>query len=87
MIDAALGVIERGTWNVADAVKQQPWLPDGPDPAERDLDAPDDPGDATERQAPSRGVSTRGDQLSPWPSSSSPSSLRLWTSTCDLPTK
>jgi len=25
-------VLERGTWNVADAVKQQPWLPDGPIP-------------------------------------------------------
>ncbi|MEU9239727.1 DUF3556 domain-containing protein [Streptomyces sp. NPDC048385] len=32
VIDAALGVIERGTWRVADAVKAQPWLPDGPIP-------------------------------------------------------
>ncbi|MFC4468404.1 DUF3556 domain-containing protein [Streptomyces xiangluensis] len=32
VIDAALGVIERGTWNVADAVKEQPWLPNGPIP-------------------------------------------------------
>ena len=32
LIDAALGVIERGTWNVADAVKEQPWLPNGPIP-------------------------------------------------------
>lgn len=32
IIDAALGVIERGTWKVADAVKEQPWLPDGPIP-------------------------------------------------------
>ena len=32
MIDAALGVVERGTWNVHDAVSQQPWLPDGPIP-------------------------------------------------------
>ncbi|WP_280340834.1 DUF3556 domain-containing protein [Nocardia neocaledoniensis] len=32
VIDAALGVIERGTWNVADAVEAQPWLPDGPIP-------------------------------------------------------
>jgi hypothetical protein len=32
VIDAALGVVERGTWNVADAVTQQPWLPDGPIP-------------------------------------------------------
>ncbi|MFW6868757.1 DUF3556 domain-containing protein [Nocardioides sp. CPCC 206347] len=34
VIDAALGVIERGTWRVADAVAQQPWLPDGPIPLE-----------------------------------------------------
>jgi hypothetical protein len=32
VIDAALGVIERGTWQVADAVDAQPWLPDGPIP-------------------------------------------------------
>jgi hypothetical protein len=32
VIDAALGVIERGTWKVADAVAAQPWLPDGPIP-------------------------------------------------------
>ena len=32
VIDAALGVIERGTWNVADAVNEQPWLPNGPIP-------------------------------------------------------
>ncbi len=32
LIDAALGVIERGTWKVADAVEQQPWLPNGPIP-------------------------------------------------------
>ena len=32
LIDAALGVIERGTWKVADAVKEQPWLPNGPIP-------------------------------------------------------
>ncbi len=34
VIDAALGVIERGTWKVADAVKEQPWLPNGPIPTE-----------------------------------------------------
>ncbi|GAB89787.1 DUF3556 domain-containing protein [Gordonia rhizosphera] len=34
VIDAALGVIERGTWKVADAVAAQPWLPDGPIPTE-----------------------------------------------------
>jgi uncharacterized membrane protein YkgB len=30
VIDAALGVIEHGTWKVADAVNEQPWLPNGP---------------------------------------------------------
>ena len=34
VIDAALGVIERGTWKVADAVNEQPWLPNGPIPTE-----------------------------------------------------
>jgi hypothetical protein len=34
LIDAALGVIERGTWKVADAVAEQPWLPNGPIPTE-----------------------------------------------------
>jgi hypothetical protein len=33
-IDAALGVVGRGTWKVADAVAEQPWLPDGPVPLE-----------------------------------------------------
>ncbi|MEV6061037.1 DUF3556 domain-containing protein [Nocardia asteroides] len=32
VIDAALGVIERGTWEVGDAVAALPWLPDGPIP-------------------------------------------------------
>ena len=32
VVDAALGVIERGRWRVADAVAAQPWLPDGPIP-------------------------------------------------------
>ncbi|WP_067540482.1 DUF3556 domain-containing protein [Nocardia crassostreae] len=32
IIDAALGVIERGTWKVRDAVQAHPWLPDGPIP-------------------------------------------------------
>jgi len=32
VIDAAIGVVERGTYKVADAVAQQPWLPDGPIP-------------------------------------------------------
>jgi hypothetical protein len=34
IIDAALGVIERGTWKVSDAVNEQPWLPNGPVPTE-----------------------------------------------------
>jgi hypothetical protein len=34
VIDAALGVIERGTWQVADLVAEQPWLPNGPIPLE-----------------------------------------------------
>jgi len=32
IIDAALGVVERGSWKVADAVAEQPWLPNGPIP-------------------------------------------------------
>jgi|SRR5882757_2137309 len=32
VIDAALGVIERGTFRPADAVAEQPWLPNGPIP-------------------------------------------------------
>jgi hypothetical protein len=34
VIDAALGVIERGRWQVADAVVEQPWLPNGPIPTQ-----------------------------------------------------
>jgi len=30
VIDAALGVVERGTWTVSEAVEEQPWLPNGP---------------------------------------------------------
>lgn len=32
VIDAALGIVERGTWDVHDCVRTQPWLPDGPIP-------------------------------------------------------
>lgn len=32
LIDAALGVVERGRWKVKDAVEEQPWLPNGPIP-------------------------------------------------------
>ncbi|QTJ65191.1 DUF3556 domain-containing protein [Rhodococcus sp. ZPP] len=34
VVDAALGVIERGSYLVKDAVDAQPWLPDGPIPLE-----------------------------------------------------
>jgi hypothetical protein len=27
-------VVERGTWKVADAVEEQPWLPNGPIPTQ-----------------------------------------------------
>jgi len=30
VMDAAVGIVERGSWAVADAVLAQPWLPDGP---------------------------------------------------------
>jgi len=30
VMDAAVGVVERGSWAVQDAVKEIPWLPDGP---------------------------------------------------------
>ncbi len=40
LIDAALGVLERGTWKVADAVKEQPWLPNGPIPTQVDWTLP-----------------------------------------------
>lgn len=32
VIDAALGIIERGSYKVTDAVDEQPWLPNGPIP-------------------------------------------------------
>ena len=30
VIDAAVGIVERGSWSVKDCVETQPWLPDGP---------------------------------------------------------
>ena len=30
VIDAAVGIVERGSWAVTDAVAEQPWLPNGP---------------------------------------------------------
>ncbi|KRB72749.1 hypothetical protein ASE01_22145 [Nocardioides sp. Root190] len=41
VMDAALGIVERGTWLVADCVKTQPWLPDGPVPVEVTYRHPD----------------------------------------------
>ena len=32
VMDAAVGVVERGSWAVKDAVEEQPWLPNGPIP-------------------------------------------------------
>jgi hypothetical protein len=34
VIDAAIGVVETGTYLVADAVNEQPWLPNGPIPTD-----------------------------------------------------
>jgi hypothetical protein len=41
VIDAAVGVVERGTWRVSEAVAQQPWLPDGPIPLNVEWRHPD----------------------------------------------
>jgi Transmembrane protein of unknown function (DUF3556) len=30
VIDAAVGIVERGSWAVKDAIAEQPWLPNGP---------------------------------------------------------
>ena len=30
VIDAAVGIVERGSWSVKEAVNEQPWLPNGP---------------------------------------------------------
>lgn len=40
VIDAALGVVEEGTWDVKDCVKEQPWLPNGPIPLRVSRTAP-----------------------------------------------
>ena len=34
VMDAAVGIVERGSWAVKDAIAQQPWLPDGPIPVQ-----------------------------------------------------
>ena len=40
VIDAALGVVERGTWNISECVAEQPWLPNGPVPLDVTWTAP-----------------------------------------------
>ena len=40
VIDAALGVVEKGTWDVRDCVAEQPWLPNGPVPLQVSWAAP-----------------------------------------------
>ncbi len=40
VIDAALGVVERGNWSVHDCVQEQPWLPNGPVPLQVTWTAP-----------------------------------------------
>ena len=40
IIDAALGVVERGTWDVRECVNEQPWLPNGPVPLDVSWTAP-----------------------------------------------
>ncbi|MBK5217052.1 MAG: DUF3556 domain-containing protein, partial [Propionibacteriales bacterium] len=40
VIDAALGVVERGTYVVKDATDEQPWLPNGPIPHQVTWTAP-----------------------------------------------
>jgi uncharacterized membrane protein YkgB len=60
VIDAALGVIERGRWQVADAVAEQPWLPNGPIPTHVTWSRParEAAGPATTQQP--HGAETRG---------------------------
>jgi hypothetical protein len=40
VIDAALGIVEEGTWDVRDCVREQPWLPNGPVPLHVNWTAP-----------------------------------------------
>ena len=37
VMDAAVGVVERGEWKVTDAVAEQPWLPNGPITRQREV--------------------------------------------------
>lgn len=64
VIDAALGVIERGTWQVADAVAEQPWLPNGPIPVRVTWSAP-----AVGADHHARATDTAGDVEPPSPTS------------------
>jgi hypothetical protein len=34
VMDAAVGIVERGSWSVRDAIAEQPWLPNGPIPTQ-----------------------------------------------------
>lgn len=61
IIDAALGVIERGTWKVKDAVAEQPWLPNGPIPVQVTWRAAEQPPVAQATNA----VATSGDSEKP----------------------
>jgi hypothetical protein len=62
LIDAALGVIQRGTWKVADAVAEQPWLPNGPIPIQVSwslaAQTTANPQPIRDEQGPDRGVLT-----------------------------
>jgi hypothetical protein len=40
VMDAAVGIVERGSWSVKDAVHEQPWLPNGPIPLQVDWRLP-----------------------------------------------
>jgi hypothetical protein len=40
VMDAAVGIVERGSWAVADAIAEQPWLPNGPIPTRVDYRMP-----------------------------------------------
>ena len=60
VIDAALGVIERGTWKVADAVAEQPWLPNGPIPTQVTWSRPPHPPAAAGPRPRRAGLRPRG---------------------------
>lgn len=43
VMDAALGIVERGEWIVSEAVSEQPWLPNGPIPTRVSWTGPNHP--------------------------------------------